>query len=64
MPGNEIFWGGVGRDGIPAIDAPKFVTPEDATFLRDWDRVLGVIVYWLAWYAFHPDTLVFEAEGD
>ena len=24
----------------------------------------SVIVYWFAWYAFHPDTLVFEAENE
>jgi hypothetical protein len=42
VPRNQIHWGGVSRDGIPAINAPKFVSPEDAEFLRDWDRVLGV----------------------
>jgi len=38
----EIFWGGVPRDGIPAIDNPKFESPDKVKFLRDWDRVLGV----------------------
>lgn len=42
VPANEIFWGGVRRDGIPAIDEPNFVSPDKAIFLRDWDRVLGV----------------------
>lgn len=42
VPQGAIIWGGVRRDQIPAIDAPKFVTPADAKFLRDWDRVLGV----------------------
>lgn len=42
VPSGEIFWGGVGRDGIPAIHEPKFIAPEDAKSLRDWDRVLGV----------------------
>jgi len=42
VPGNKIFWGGVYRDGIPAINAPKFVTPQEARLMRDWDRVLGV----------------------
>ena len=42
VPTGQIFWGGVPRDGIPAIDEPKFVPPEKAKFLRDWDRVLGV----------------------
>jgi len=42
VPADEIFWGGVGRDGIPAIDEPKFVSPDKVKFLRDWDRILGV----------------------
>jgi hypothetical protein len=42
VPPGEIFWGGVPRDGIPAINEPKFVAPMDAKFLRQWDRVLGV----------------------
>ena len=28
VPFSEIFSGGVGRDGIPSIDNPKFTTPE------------------------------------
>ena len=32
MPPGEIFWGGVPRDGIPAINEPKFVAPMDAKF--------------------------------
>lgn len=42
VPAGDIFWGGVPRDGIPAIDEPKFVSPDKVKFLRDWDRVLGV----------------------
>ncbi len=42
MPAAEILWGGVPRDGIPAIDSPKFVSANDAKFLDDSDRVLGV----------------------
>jgi len=42
VPTGQIFWGGVPRDGIPAIDEPNFVSPDKAKFLRDWDRVLGV----------------------
>ena len=33
VPYSEIFSGGVGRDGIPPIDNPKFVTVEEAD---DW----------------------------
>jgi len=42
LPINEILHGGPPRDGIPAIDRPKFVTVNKATFLQDDDRVLGV----------------------
>jgi len=42
VPAAEILWGGVSRDGIPSIDKPKFVDPNDADFLRAKDRVLGV----------------------
>jgi hypothetical protein len=42
VPADEIVWGGVPRDGIPPIHEPKFVAANDAYFLRDKDRVLGV----------------------
>jgi hypothetical protein len=29
----------------------------------DGDELPSVIVYWFAWYAFHPETLVFEADS-
>jgi hypothetical protein len=29
----------------------------------DGDEFPSVIVYWFAWYAFHPETLVFEADS-
>ncbi len=42
IPATEIHHGGPPRDGIPAIDHPKFVPAEDATWLAEDDRVLGV----------------------
>jgi len=42
VPVDEIRRTGVRRDGIPSIDEPKFVTADDADFLRDDDRVIGV----------------------
>ena len=42
VPVDQIKGGGVPRDGIPSIDNPKFVTAENADFLWDRDRVLGV----------------------
>jgi hypothetical protein len=42
VPVNEILSGGPPRDGIPAIDRPKFVAVRKADFLKDDDRVLGL----------------------
>jgi len=43
VPLNEITGGGPPKDGIPALDQPKFVPAEEAKkFLSDKDRVLGV----------------------
>ena len=42
IPEDEIHSGGPPRDGIPAIDKPRFVKPADAHFLQAGDRVLGI----------------------
>jgi hypothetical protein len=42
VPAEKIKRGNVRRDGIPSIDNPKFVDAENANFLKDRDRVLGV----------------------
>lgn len=39
---SEIYQGGPPRDGIPAIDEPKFVHAGEADFLNDRQRVLGL----------------------
>ena len=44
IPLNAIRSGGPPKDGIPAILNPKFVGAEEATFLRDDDLVVGVIL--------------------
>lgn len=38
----DIRSGGPPRDGIPAIDEPRFVAPEQAAFLKDGDFVISV----------------------
>ena len=38
----EIVWGGVHVDGIPALDYPKLIKPAAADYLRDDDEVFGV----------------------
>ena len=41
IPLNEVKDGGPGKDGIPSIDKPKFVSANDATFLNNSDLVVG-----------------------
>jgi len=42
VPVEKIHLGGPARDGIPAIDRPKFASARDADFLEPDDRVLGL----------------------
>ncbi len=42
IPTTEIHQGGPPRDGIPAIDKPKFISANQATYLKEDDRVLGL----------------------
>ncbi|MDP1948037.1 MAG: DUF3179 domain-containing protein [Nitrospirota bacterium] len=42
IPLDQIVEGGPAKDGIPAILAPRFVTANDATYLANKDRVLGL----------------------
>jgi len=39
---DQIFQGGPPRDGIPAINEPKFIAANQASFLKDNDRILGL----------------------
>ena len=42
LPVDEILHGGPPRDGIPAIDHPRFLPADEADFLDPEDPVLGV----------------------
>ncbi len=42
IPADQVFSGGPAKDGIPAIDNPKFNTVAEASRLGDDARVLGV----------------------
>ena len=42
LPVNQIFSGGPGKDGIPAIDKPTFVIAQKADFLDNDSAVLGI----------------------
>ena len=44
IPEREILSGGPPRDGIPAIYHPMFESVEAASWLRDKDRVLAVVI--------------------
>ena len=41
----EIVWGGVTKDGIPALTNPGHVPASDAEYLRGSDRVFGVFIH-------------------
>jgi hypothetical protein len=43
IPVEQILLGGPERDGIPAIDAPHFISNKEVDFLQDQDRVLGLV---------------------
>ncbi|MFQ5780770.1 MAG: DUF3179 domain-containing protein [Nitrospiria bacterium] len=43
IPLSEIRSGGPPKDGIPAILEPKFVKANEAHFLKDEDRLLGLV---------------------
>lgn len=40
----EVVWGGVRVDGIPALDNPTMVDPEEADYLVPEERVFGVSI--------------------
>ncbi len=43
IPANEILSGGPPRDGIPAINDPKFLPADNAHHLQPADPVLGIV---------------------
>ncbi len=44
VPRDEILSGGPPKDGIPSLLHPKFVRPDQAVFLNNDDRVIGVSI--------------------
>jgi len=44
IPRNEIRQGGPGKDGIPSLTEPRFLSPSKASFLKADDRVIGVAI--------------------
>ena len=43
VPHDEVYDGGPGKDGIPALENPEFVAVEDAGFMRENDLILGYV---------------------
>lgn len=41
---SEIAWGGVYKDGIPALTNPKLLAPKEADYLTDDELVFGVSI--------------------
>lgn len=44
IPAHEIKHGGPPRDGIPSIDQPKFISVDEAIFIKPDDLVIGLRV--------------------
>ncbi len=44
IPTEEILRGGPPRDGIPSLDRPKFIQPDEARFMRSGDLVVSLQV--------------------
>jgi hypothetical protein len=44
IPVEEIQSGGPRKDGIPSLVNPEFIPADEATFLEDSDKVIGVSV--------------------
>lgn len=42
VPQDEVFDGGPGKDGIPSVDAPQFVSPSDVNYINDDDLVIAI----------------------
>ncbi|MCK0135920.1 DUF3179 domain-containing protein [Arenibacter sp. S6351L] len=42
IPKTEVFDGGPGKDGIPALDHPKFTNVQNIDYLNDTDLVIGI----------------------
>jgi hypothetical protein len=41
---DEVVWGGVKKDGIPALDHPKMIPASEASYLDDGDEIFGVSI--------------------
>ncbi len=44
IPSDEVLDGGPGKDGIPSIDNPNFISISEVDFLSDDDLVIGMVI--------------------
>lgn len=44
IPVADIFKGGPPRDGIPPLDDPEYIKADEARYITDDDRVMGVVI--------------------
>jgi len=44
IPISEIYAGGPGKDGIPALYDPEFISGDEVKYLKSSDQILGLIV--------------------
>lgn len=44
IPRDEVFDGGPGKDGIPALTEPEFISAQSADYLSDDDLVIGFVL--------------------
>ena len=56
LPADEIFDGGPGKDGIPAVDAPQFDPAAQASALAPEELVVGIAVDGV--YRAYPHTIL------
>lgn len=43
IPRAQVFDGGPGKDGIPALESPELISPAQATYLESQDLVVGFV---------------------
>jgi len=43
IPASEVYDGGPGKDGIPALENPQFIDASSASYLEEEDLVLGFV---------------------
>jgi hypothetical protein len=64
IPPDKIVGGGPPKDGIPSLTDPKFIPASAVNFLRDDDRVIGLLINGVAKAYPHKILTWHEAVND